>query len=87
MEARDASGEIVQQPLGVMAVPQCAVGGAATVGVIALVLTVLAIRWGGWFGWLLGIILALVTIAGIGFFGFGLWGRLAGMPWTFGYPQ
>jgi len=84
VEARAASGATQQIPVGLMTVPNCMVGGLASVGALALVGAVLAIRWGGWAGWTLGIIAALVAIAGLGFFGFGMWGRFAGYPWGFG---
>ena len=57
---------------------------SGAVGVIALAIAVLAIRWGGWPGWTLGIVASLVAICGLGLFGFAMWGRFAGFPWGFG---
>jgi hypothetical protein len=71
-------------PLGLMAVPNCMVGGVALVGALALASAVFAIRWGGWAGWTLGIVAIIVALAGLGFVGFGLWGRYAGFPFGFG---
>jgi hypothetical protein len=67
-----------------MTVPNCMLGGLGVVGLLALVGAIFAIRWGGFPGWTLGIIAALLAIAGIGFVVFGLWGRYAGFPWAFG---
>ncbi|RJQ55523.1 MAG: hypothetical protein C4521_01980 [Actinobacteria bacterium] len=66
-----------------MTVPACAIGGAGVVGAIALAATILLIRRGGGLGWTLGVLAALVAIAGIGFVAFSLWGKYAGMPWNF----
>lgn len=73
----------MQAPFGIMAVPQCMLGAFGIIGVLALVGAVFAIRWGGGFGWTLGILAALLALAGIGFVGFAMWGHFAGMPWTF----
>lgn len=67
-----------------MAVPNCMFGGFAVVGALALVGGILAIRWGGWLGWSLGILALLIALCGLGFVGFGLWGRYAGFPFGFG---
>jgi hypothetical protein len=67
-----------------MAVPQCMVGSFGVVGALALAGAVVAIRRGGGIGWTLGILAALIAIAGLGFVAFAVWGRYAGMPWTFG---
>lgn len=67
-----------------MAVPDCMVFGFGIIGALALVGAVFAIRWGGMIGWPLGIIALIVAVAGIGFLGFGMWGRYAGFPFGFG---
>jgi len=67
-----------------MTVPNCMVGGFAVIGALALVGAVFAIRWGGAPGWLLGTLAAIVAVAGLGFFGFAMWGRFGGYPWGFG---
>ena len=83
LEARGASGMTEQVPVGVMTVPNCMLGGLGVVGALALIGAVFAIRWGGGAGWTLGILAALVALAGIGFVGFGLVGRFAGFPFGF----
>ncbi len=66
-----------------MAVPPAMLTSFGVVGAIALAGTVMAIRRGGGIGWSLGILAALVALAGLGFVGFALWGRHLGMPWSF----
>ena len=83
LQARSASGAVREVPMGLMAVPNCMIGGLGIIGALALVGAVFAIRWGGWAGWTLGIIAALIAIAGVGFVGFGMWGRYVGFPWGF----
>lgn len=53
------------------------------VGAVALAAAIMAIRWGGWGGWTLGIIAALVAVAGLGIAGFLLWGHYFGFGWHF----
>lgn len=72
-------------PIGVMTVQPTVMPTTAVVGVLALAATVMAIRSGGWLGWTIGIVLALVAIAGLGFVGFAMWGKFAGFPWGFGF--
>ena len=72
-----------QTHFGVMTVPPVMLGASILFGVLALVATIFAVRRGGAIGWTLGVLAALAAIGGLGFFGFGVWGRCAGMPWTF----
>jgi len=83
LEARDASGIGTPIHAGIMAVPNSMLGGFGVVGALALIAAVFAIRRGGGIGWTLGVFAALVALVGIAFVAFALWGRYAGMPWTF----
>lgn len=74
----------MQAPFGLMAVPACMIGGFGLVGALALAGAVVAMRRGGGIGWTLGILAVLIALAGLGFVAFGIWGRYAGMPFTFG---
>jgi hypothetical protein len=61
------------------------VGASGVVGALALTAAIVAIRRGGGIGWTLGIVAALVAVAGLGFLAYALWGRYGGYPWTFGF--
>lgn len=73
----------MQAPFGLMALPACIVGSSGVVGALALAGTVMLIRRGGALGWTIGILAALIAIAGLGFVAYALWGRYVGYPWTF----
>lgn len=85
LETRDAAGATTQHSFGtLMTVPACVIGTAGVVGAIAFTAAVIAIRRGGGIGWTLGILAALVALAGLGFVAFGLLGRFAGIPLALG---
>lgn len=66
-----------------MTVPPAMLTASGVVGALGLAAAAIAIRRGGGIGWTLGVLAALVAIAGLGFLVFGIWGRNAGMPWDF----
>jgi hypothetical protein len=66
-----------------MAVPPKMLSAFGVIGALALSGTVMAIRRGAGIGWTLGVFAGLVALAGLGFVAFALWGKYAGMPWSF----
>lgn len=85
LEARSATGATVHKAFGtVMTVPACVLGTSAAIGTLALAAAVIAMRRGGGIGWTLGVAAALVALTGLGFVAFGIVGRFAGVPLTFG---
>jgi hypothetical protein len=66
-----------------MTLPGWALTLAGSIGTLALIGAIFAIRWGGFGGWTLGIIAALLALAGLGMLGFLLWGHLGGFGWHF----
>lgn len=73
----------MQGEFEVMTLPAAVMPICGAVGVVALAAAVLAIRWGGGLGWTLGIIAALIALAGLGMFGFLMWGHVSGFGWHF----
>jgi hypothetical protein len=83
IEARGVSGSVTQGSFTVMSVPPGMLTGSGIVGALALTAAVMAIRRGGGLGWTLGIFAVLVALAGLGMVAFAVWGRYAGLPWSF----
>lgn len=66
-----------------MTLPGAVMPSTAIVGVLALVGAVYAIKWGGFGGWTLGILAALIALAGIGMAAFLAFGHYNGFWWHF----
>lgn len=83
IEVRDTSGTLHKAEFEVMTLPSAVLPAVGLGGAVALVGAILAIRWGGFGGWTIGIIAALIALAGLGMFGFLMWGHYAGYSWHF----